>query len=67
MLPLHAALAGVQIVGVPWRSLAMMALAIFGDLVGPTLPLLIRLRLRTPIGNGLRLHVTHDNIPPWDS
>src|SRR5215831_1779363 len=45
VLPLHPALAGMQVIGMPWRLRAMMTLAVFGQLVGPTLTLLVGLRL----------------------
>ena len=57
--PLHPALAGMQVVGVPWRLLAVMTLAIFGQLVRPALALLAGFRLGAPIGDGPCLHTSH--------
>jgi hypothetical protein len=35
----------MQVIGMPWRLRAMMTLPVFGQFVGPTLTLLVGLRL----------------------
>jgi hypothetical protein len=49
----------MQVVGMPWGLLAVMTLAVFGELVRPALALLVGFRLGTPIGDGPCLHASH--------
>jgi hypothetical protein len=64
VLPIHAALAGMQVVRVRRRLVAVMALAVLVNLVGPASALLVRSRLRAPIRDRLYFGVCHANNPP---
>src|SRR5215471_529916 len=48
------------LVCMPWGLLAVMTLAVFGQLVRPAVTLLVGLRLWKPIGDGLCLHTSHE-------
>src|SRR5262249_28151627 len=48
--------------GVPRSLVAVVTLAILSQLVRSALPLFVRLRLRTPVGDGLRLRMTHGAV-----
>src|SRR5262249_31603845 len=53
----------MPIVGMVRRLVAVVALAIERDFVGPASPWFVRLRGGTPVRHGFRLHLAHDYPP----